>query len=267
MVLGSQKRQSVLFGRKWSWQWLLPDPKASSLELNSSSHAKPSSADPPLVHQFTGCRQRALGGVAFGGRRPSAIWSLRSYLSVPVALGLLAVTLWRQLARARARAGPHPAAAFQGLLLLSWWLSALSRGPRAWAAGGSPQSEGGGLALREPSSQVAGITPSPDPVGLQFSSVSQSCPTLWDRMDCSTPGRPIHHQLPDPVQTHVHWVSDAIQLSHPLLFPSPPTFSLSQHQGLQLLSTHGTRLLATTNALIKGVLLLCRAGPACSVGP
>ena len=51
-------------------------------------------------------------------------------------------------------------------------------------------------------------------------------------MDCSTPGLPVHHQLPEFTQTHVHWVSDAIQPSHPLSFPSPPTFNLSQHQGL-----------------------------------
>ena len=51
-------------------------------------------------------------------------------------------------------------------------------------------------------------------------------------MDCSMPGLPVHHQLPEFTQTHVHWVSDAIQPSHPLLSPSPPTFNLSQHQGL-----------------------------------
>ena len=50
-------------------------------------------------------------------------------------------------------------------------------------------------------------------------------------MDCSTPGFPVHHQLPEYTQTHVHWVSDAIQSYHPLLSP-PPTFNLSQHQGL-----------------------------------
>ena len=51
-------------------------------------------------------------------------------------------------------------------------------------------------------------------------------------MDCSTPGLSVHHQLPEFTQTHVHWVGDAIQLSHPLSNPSPPTFNLSQHQGL-----------------------------------
>ena len=66
----------------------------------------------------------------------------------------------------------------------------------------------------------------------QFSSVAQLCPTLCDPMDCSTPGLPVHHQLPDFAQTHVHWVGDAIRPSHPLSSPSPPAFNLSQHQGL-----------------------------------
>ena len=63
----------------------------------------------------------------------------------------------------------------------------------------------------------------------QLSSVAQSCLTLCDPMDCSMPGIPIHHQLPGFTQTHVYQVSDAIQPSHPLLSPSPPTFNLSQH--------------------------------------
>ena len=66
----------------------------------------------------------------------------------------------------------------------------------------------------------------------QFSSVTQSCLTLRDPMDCSTPGFPVHHQLLELAQTHVHWVGDAIRLSHPLSSPSPPAFNLSQHQGL-----------------------------------
>ena len=65
-----------------------------------------------------------------------------------------------------------------------------------------------------------------------FSSVTQSCPSLCDPMDWSTPGLPVHHQLPEFTQTHVHWVGDAIQPSHPLSPPSPPAFNLSQHQGL-----------------------------------
>ena len=66
----------------------------------------------------------------------------------------------------------------------------------------------------------------------QFGSATQSCPTLCDPMDCSTPGFPVHHQLPELAQTHVHWVSDAIQPSRPLLSPCPPALNLSQHQGL-----------------------------------
>ena len=66
---------------------------------------------------------------------------------------------------------------------------------------------------------------------VQFSLVAQSCSTLCDPMDCSMPGFPVHHQLPEFTQTHVHWVSDVIQPSHPLLSPSP-AFNLSQHQGL-----------------------------------
>ena len=67
---------------------------------------------------------------------------------------------------------------------------------------------------------------------VQFSSVTQLCPILWDPMDYSTQGFPVHHQLLELSQTHVHRVGDAIQPSHPLLSPSPPTFNLSQHQGL-----------------------------------
>ena len=55
---------------------------------------------------------------------------------------------------------------------------------------------------------------------------------LWDPVDCSTPGFPVHHQLPESAQIHVHWVNDAIQLSHLLLSPSPPAFNLSHHQNL-----------------------------------
>ena len=66
---------------------------------------------------------------------------------------------------------------------------------------------------------------------VQFDSVAQSCPTFCHHMDCSMPGFPVHHQLLELAQTHVHRVSDAIQPSHPLLSPSTPAFSLSQHQG------------------------------------
>ena len=61
----------------------------------------------------------------------------------------------------------------------------------------------------------------------QFRSVTQSCPTPCDPMDYSMPGFPVHHQRPKRVKTHVHLVSDAIQPSHPLSFPSPPAFNIS----------------------------------------
>ena len=63
----------------------------------------------------------------------------------------------------------------------------------------------------------------------QFSSLTQSCPTLCNPMNCSMPGLPIHHQLPEFTQTHIHWVSDVIQLSHPLSSPSSPAPNPSQH--------------------------------------
>ena len=64
------------------------------------------------------------------------------------------------------------------------------------------------------------------------SSVAQSCPTLCDPTGCSTPGFPVHHQLPELAQTPVHWINDATQPSHPLSSPSPPAFNLPQQQGL-----------------------------------
>ena len=67
---------------------------------------------------------------------------------------------------------------------------------------------------------------------IQFSSVAQSCLTLCNPKNCSTPGLPVHHQIPGSTQTHVHWVSDPIQLFHPLSSPSAPSLHLSQHQGL-----------------------------------
>ena len=69
-------------------------------------------------------------------------------------------------------------------------------------------------------------------VSVQLSSVAQSCPTLCDPMNCSMPGLPVHHQLPESTETHVHRVGDVTQPSHPLLSPSPPALNLSQHQGL-----------------------------------
>ena len=69
-------------------------------------------------------------------------------------------------------------------------------------------------------------------LSIQFSSVAQLCPTLCDPMHCSTPGLPVHYQLPEFTQTHVHRVGDAIQPSHPLWSPSLPASNPSQHQGL-----------------------------------
>ena len=69
-------------------------------------------------------------------------------------------------------------------------------------------------------------------IPVQFSSVALLCPTLCDPMNRSTPGLPVHHQLPEFAQTHVHWVGDAIQPSHPLSSPSPPAPNPSQHRGL-----------------------------------
>ena len=75
-------------------------------------------------------------------------------------------------------------------------------------------------------------TCSPTPAITKFSSVAQSCPTLFDPMNRSTPGLPVHHQLPEFTQTHVHQASDAIQPSHPLSTPSPPAPNPSQYQSL-----------------------------------
>ena len=72
---------------------------------------------------------------------------------------------------------------------------------------------------------------------IQFSSVAQSCPTLCDPTNRSMPGLPVHHQLPEFTQTHVHRVSHAIQPSHPLSSPSPPAPNPSQHQGFSNEST------------------------------
>ena len=69
-------------------------------------------------------------------------------------------------------------------------------------------------------------------LSLQFSSVAQSCSALCDIMNFSMPGLPVHHNLPEATQTHVHWIGDAIQPSHPLSSPSPPALNPSQHQCL-----------------------------------
>ena len=75
-------------------------------------------------------------------------------------------------------------------------------------------------------------TPLLQDISVQFSSVAQSCRTISDPMNHSTPGLPVHHQLPEFTQTHVHRSGDAIQPSHPLSSPSPPAPNPSQHQSL-----------------------------------
>ena len=84
----------------------------------------------------------------------------------------------------------------------------------------------------EPGSPALQADSLPTELSVQFSSVTQSCLTLCDPMDCTIPGFPVHHQLLELTQTHVHRVSNDIQSSHPLWSPSPPAFNLSQHQGL-----------------------------------
>ena len=79
---------------------------------------------------------------------------------------------------------------------------------------------------------------SPYITSVQFSSVAQSCPTLCNPMNHSTPGLPVYHQLPEFTQTHVHRVSDAIRPSHPLSSPSPPASNPSQHQSLFQYNLH-----------------------------
>ena len=89
----------------------------------------------------------------------------------------------------------------------------------------------------------------------QFSSVAQSCLTLCDPIDCSKPGLPAHHQLPEFTQTHVHWVGDAIQPSHPLSSPSPPALNLFKYQGLfqisQLVTSGSQSIGASASASVR----------------
>ena len=90
-----------------------------------------------------------------------------------------------------------------------------------------------GIKPELPTSEVLVLTAGPPgKSSVQFSSVAQLCPTLCDPMNHSTPDLPVHHQLPESTQTHVHWVGNAIQPSHALSSPSLPVFILSQHQGL-----------------------------------
>ena len=90
------------------------------------------------------------------------------------------------------------------------------------------------------------------PFTIQFSSVTQSYPTLCNPMDCSMAGLPVHHQLPEITQTHVHWVGDAIQPSHPLSSLSPPAFNLSQHQGLfkLIISSHNVAKVSASASVL-----------------
>ena len=94
----------------------------------------------------------------------------------------------------------------------------------------SKKPQSGGRGPKESSPSVVPVTEHFSSV--QFSSVAQSCPTLCDPMNRSTPGLPVHHQLPEFIQTHVHRIHDAIQPSHPLSSPSPPAPNPSQHQSL-----------------------------------
>ena len=77
---------------------------------------------------------------------------------------------------------------------------------------------------------------------VQFSTVTQSCPTLCNPVDCSTPGFPVHHKLPEFAQTHMHQAGDAIQLFHPVSSPSPPAFNLSHIRFIAFMSLGGKGL-------------------------
>jgi len=145
--------------------------------------------------------------------------------------------------------------ALQGSMMFGSYMIQISihRRKRAWIL----KSPLGG----EPSTD----TKYPFYLSVQFSSVTQSCPTLCDPMNHSMPGLPVHHQLPESTQTHVHWAGDAIQSSHPLSSPSPPALNLSQHQGLfkwvssshqERGSDHITRDRKDQNSDFKGQFLL-----------
>ena len=129
------------------------------------------------------------------------------------------------------------------MFLLSWTLIyLLLQNIWRWLAAGLQVSFGPWERSERQSQPKAWAKASMDPKTklVQFSSVAQSCPTLCDPMNPSTPGLPVHHQLPEFTQTHAHWVGDAIQPSHPLSSPPPPVPNPSQHQGLfqQLNSLH-----------------------------
>ena len=139
-----------------------------------------------------------------------------------------------------------PGSSVHGILqarILEWVAISFSRGSSQPRNGLPFPSQGDlpspGIKHGSPALQADSLPSEPPgaPLALQFSSVqfisvAQSCPTLCDPMNHSTPGLPVHHQLPEFTQTRVHRVSDAIQPSHPLSSPSPPAPNPSQHQSL-----------------------------------
>ena len=131
---------------------------------------------------------------------------------------------------------PHPQTSSALCVLLSGWSKTTDQISQAPDSVGAPNP---GVHLNIHSEMLGNVVgfafqtlPESVHFSVQFSSVTQSCPTLCDPMNRSTPGQPVHHQLPESTQTHVPRVGDAIQPSHPLPSPCPPTFNLSQHQGL-----------------------------------
>ena len=131
----------------------------------------------------------------------------------------------------------------------AWWATVQGRGGRVrhnwrtethryivafqcWASFCCRMKWIGSVCIYIPPPSWASLPPPTTHPSQSVSSVPQSCPTLCNPTDCSTPGLPVHHQLLEFTQIHVHWVTDAIQPSHPLSSPSPPAFNLSQHQGL-----------------------------------
>ena len=108
----------------------------------------------------------------------------------------------------------------------------LKKGMYQWRKARGPASVFQDHNLRRTIHESSSLGDKLDSVSVQLSSVAQSCPTLWEPMNRNMPGLPVHHQLPEFTQTQVHWVSDAIQPSHPLSFPFPPAPNPSEHQSL-----------------------------------
>ena len=139
---------------------------------------------------------------------------------------------WKGLVLLQNRPKKAPSCLDQDKDTLTTWLESFNYKPESWPL---PNTESSGLDLgplafrtvRNTFLSLLLVSHS-----VQFSSVAQSCLTLCDPMNCSMPGLPVYHQLPESTQTHVCWVSDAFQPSHPLLSPSPPALNPSQHQGL-----------------------------------